>query len=130
LWSGLSLKTNDSSNIGQAHHTANNRVDVRRTVLTRFSRIVELGEIERREKTRRGEQRRGKQDEEMRGTIVVLYMALVDVYVHRMKMVASGILRPSAYAKRISIRVSSSSVSSSVSVPHPCLSLVDHTSYQ
>jgi hypothetical protein len=84
----------------------------------------------RREKTRRGEQSRVERDEEMRGTIVVLYMPLVDVYVHRMKMVVSVISRPgSAYTKRIAIRISSS-VSSSAPIAHLVLYLVEHASYQ
>jgi hypothetical protein len=66
----------------------------------------------------------------MREISVVLYMALVDVYVHRMKTMALETSRPgSAYAKRILIHISSS-VFSSASVAPPCLCLVNHTSYQ
>jgi hypothetical protein len=63
----------------------------------------------------------------MREISVVLYTALVDVYVHRMKTVVLETSRPgSACAKRISIRISSS-VFSSASAAHTTLYLVDHT---
>jgi hypothetical protein len=48
-----------------------------------LTKFVELGGIER----EKGEdqERRGEQNEGMRGISVVLYTALVDVYVHRTK---------------------------------------------
>jgi hypothetical protein len=65
----------------------------------------------------------------MRGTIVVLYMTLVGVYVHRMKIVALETSHPgSACAKRNPIRISSC-IFSSASAAHPCLCLVYHTWY-
>jgi hypothetical protein len=83
--------------------------------------------VRRRREERREEKR--EWDEGTRGTSVVLYMSLVDVYVHRMKMVVSGIPRPgSASAKRIAIRVSSS-VFSFASIAHTYLCLADSTMY-
>jgi hypothetical protein len=103
-YTGLSLKNNESLLVKQTDHIAivDRQVDLRRR-----EALTRLGGIER----EKGEdqERRGEEDEEMRGISVVLYTASVDVYVHRMKTVALRTSRPgSAYAKRIAIRISSS----------------------